>query len=100
MFTARVSAGRSTRLTISLLGVPSSLGSPSLFVDETLAVGFAYAGKSVKVSLAIDTDDHHGYPDLRGYDRESVKYSAKEFVSEIAHTDGIESVRAVFETRA
>ena len=56
--------------------------------------------EAIKANVApgstVYTDDHRGYLGLDlEYEHGSVKHSAKEFVNEMAHTNGIESVWAV-----
>ena len=51
--------------------------------------------QNVKEGATVYTDEHGGYTDLHGYNHETVKHSAKEYVNGMAHTNGIESVWAV-----
>lgn len=53
--------------------------------------------KTVKPGSTIYTDDHPSYHRLpkKGYTHESLNHSANEYVRDLAHTNGIESVWAV-----
>lgn len=51
----------------------------------------------VEPGSKVYTDEHGGYHSLAGYDHESVRHSAKEYVRERAYINGIESVWAVVE---
>ena len=52
----------------------------------------------VEAGATVYTDDHQGYANLKrlDYDHKSVNHAAKEFVNGMAHTNGIESVWALF----
>ena len=50
---------------------------------------------SVEDGSTIYTDDHRGYIGLEGYKHSTVKHSAGEYVNEMIHTNGIESVWAL-----
>ena len=43
----------------------------------------------------VYTDDHPGYVGLQGFKHQTVKHSAKEYVNDNVHTNGIESVWAL-----
>ena len=49
----------------------------------------------VEKDATVYTDDHGAYIGLEGYQHESVNHSAKEYVNDMVHTNGIESVWAV-----
>ena len=49
----------------------------------------------VEPGSTVYTDDHRGYLGLQGYEHESVKHSAGEYVNGMIHTNGIESVWAL-----
>ena len=53
--------------------------------------------KNVEAGTTLYTDDHKGYVGLDSisFIHKSVKHSAKEYVNDMAHTNGIESVWAV-----
>ena len=50
---------------------------------------------SVEDGSTVYTDDHRGYIGLEGYEHSTVKHSAGEYVNEMIHTNGIESVWAL-----
>lgn len=51
--------------------------------------------ENVEEGATLYTDEHCAYQGLEGYEHQSVKHSAKEYVNQMAHTNGIESVWAV-----
>lgn len=51
--------------------------------------------ENVEEGATLYTDEHRAYQGLEGYEHQSVKHSAKEYVNQMAHTNGIESVWAV-----
>lgn len=56
----------------------------------------AAINRHVEAGSVVFTDEHRGYFGLKKhYQHEAVKHSAKEFVRDMAHTNGIESVWAV-----
>ena len=55
--------------------------------DATTLLGFVAA--NVKRGATVYTDDHGGYEGLSNH--ETVRHSAGEYVSDMAHTNGIES---------
>jgi len=50
---------------------------------------------NVEKGATVCTDDYRGCMGLQNYSDETVKYSAKEFVNGMAHTNEIENVWAV-----
>jgi len=50
---------------------------------------------NVQLGSSIYTDDLPAYKNLNGYDHKSVKHSLKEYVNDMAHTNGIESFWAL-----
>lgn len=52
--------------------------------------------RNVEAGTVVFTDEHRSYLGLEDYQHHAVKHSTKEFVDGTAHTNGIESVWAVF----
>nr|VFJ99670.1 MAG: ISXO2-like transposase domain-containing protein [Candidatus Kentron sp. LFY] len=65
--------------------------------DTTRATLHSMVVENVETGSTVYSDEHKGYIGLNllGYVHQSVNHSAKEFVNEMAHTNGIESVWAV-----
>nr|VFJ92812.1 MAG: Transposase [Candidatus Kentron sp. LFY] len=65
--------------------------------DTTKETLHSMVSKNVESGTTVYSDEHKGYIGLNliGYIHGSVNHSAKEFVNEMAHTNGIESVWAV-----
>ncbi len=66
-------------------------------IDETFVRTLSsFVSKSVQPNTTIYTDDHKSYTSLKGeYDHATVKHSVGEYVRHQAHTNGIESFRAL-----
>jgi transposase-like protein len=65
--------------------------------DTTRETLHSMVSENVETGTTVYSDEHKGYIGLNliGYVHGSVNHSAKEFVNEMAHTNGIESVWAV-----
>ena len=56
-----------------------------------------FIGENVKKGAQIFTDDHRGYLGMASfYKHKQVKHSAKEYVKDDVHTNGIESFWSLF----
>ena len=51
--------------------------------------------RRVRSGSRLYTDDHSGYDNIPGYERESVRHSAKQYVNGDVHTNSIESLWAL-----
>ena len=60
--------------------------------DKVTLQGFI--ADHVSVDAKVYTEDHRAYPGMP-FDQESVKHTAADYVRDMAHTNGIESFRAV-----
>ena len=65
--------------------------------DTTRETLHSMVSENVETGSTVYSDEHQGYVGLNliGYVHKSVNHSAKEFVNEMVHTNGIESVWAV-----
>ena len=65
--------------------------------DTTRETLHSMVSENVETGSIVYSDEHQGYVGLNliGYIHQSVNHSAKEFVNEMVHTNGIESVWAV-----
>ena len=65
--------------------------------DTTRETLHSMVSENVETGSTVYSDDHQGYVGLNliGYIHQSVNHSAKEFVNEMVHTNGTESVWAV-----
>ena len=65
--------------------------------DTTRETLHSMVSENVETGSTVYSDEHQGYVGLNliGYIHQSVNHSAKEFVNEMVHTNGIESVWAV-----
>jgi len=65
--------------------------------DTTKETLHSMVRNNVEIGSTVYSDEHKGYIGLNllGYIHESVNHSAREYVNEMAHTNGIESVWAV-----
>nr|VFK59484.1 MAG: Transposase zinc-ribbon domain-containing protein [Candidatus Kentron sp. TC] len=65
--------------------------------DTTRETLHSMVSENVESGSTVYSDEHRGYVGLNliGYIHDSVNHSAKQFVDEMAHTNGIESVWAV-----
>ena len=65
--------------------------------DTTRETLHSMVSENVETGSVVYSDEHQGYVGLNliGYIHQSVNHSAKEFVNEMVHTNGIESVWAV-----
>ena len=65
--------------------------------DTTRETLHSMVSENVETGSTVYSDEHQGYVGLNliGYVHQSVNHSAKEFVNEMVHTNGIESVWAV-----
>ena len=68
------------------------LAKPMVYTDKEALQGFIV--EHTEPASAVYTDDAAAYQGMPRFHR-SVKHSVKEFVNEMAHTNGIESVWAV-----
>ncbi len=95
----RLKAGRGSVGKAAVLGMRERGGKvkamPVANVSQKTLQGAIHA--NVQVGTQLYTDDHRGYCGLNNifYRHQSVNHSAREYVSGMAHTNGIESVWAV-----
>ncbi len=63
--------------------------------DTTAPTLQRFIADNVETGATVYTDDHRSYIGLRGYNHGVVNHSAKEYVNDMAHTNGIESFWAL-----
>nr|VFK51604.1 MAG: ISXO2-like transposase domain-containing protein [Candidatus Kentron sp. TUN]VFK54028.1 MAG: ISXO2-like transposase domain-containing protein [Candidatus Kentron sp. TUN]VFK63460.1 MAG: ISXO2-like transposase domain-containing protein [Candidatus Kentron sp. TUN] len=65
--------------------------------DTTREMPHSMVSENVETGSTVYSDEHQGYVGLNliGYVHQSVNHRTKEFVNEMVHTNGIESVWAV-----
>ena len=93
----KLNMGRGTVGKVAVVGARERGGNVTIkqvdSTDKETLQGFIT--QNVKQGSTVYTDEHRSYNGLQGYDHETVKHSAKEYVNGMAHTNGIESVWAV-----
>ncbi len=95
----KLKQGRGTVGKQAVLGMRSRNGKVVAMVIDNTAQATIHPKilENVELGSILYTDEHKSYDGLNGilYKQKRINHSAKEFVNEMAHTNGIESVWAV-----
>lgn len=89
----RLNAGRGTVGKQVILGIRERTGKVKAAPAKSTEMKeiHQFIKDNVKPGSTIYSDDHKSYIDIEGYNHESVNHSAKEYVRDNIHTNGIES---------